>query len=333
MTFMRRMMNHWKIIAGVAGMVCLVGIVAWAMRQNTKGWDRSTRIARAAQRVARETLTVTPLADDASFESAQAALVEAAVAGAHEENRADLAGAARAAIGLVRAWSSGDPDAYLAWARRHDMALPPGLPIYQSWDHDQYARSYRGVVGKPMPVGISIERFYQDYFTAYFARWRGALQPVSLAVDPTAVIARLARLTHWSETVNAEAAIEANPLGSDFWYGAISYGGLMLLWPRDTLPAESDESAATPVQNNERMIGSLNDAKRLIFDPIIRARGSVLAAEVHLVFRSQTGLFVPITVWLRQRPEDGVWQTTGFAMNNVDGDVGVLPAYASPPPF
>jgi len=323
---------RWRL-AGIAAVSLAAAALLWLDHRASTYTDRtSRRVALEAQRLARQTLAVAPLADEASFARAEAALVATAASRAADDaEREAIAGAVRTAVGLVRAWSSGDPDVYLAWAGEHGMSLAPGLPIFGAWRRELYAQFYEAVVGRSMPASIPMERFFRDYFSAYFARWGGALQPAEIAVDPVAVIARVDPLTHWSETISTDADVDANPLGGDFWLGRIVYGGMMLVWPDDTLPAGGADER-TRVEGDRWVIGTLHDAKRLMFDSIIREHGEVLAAEVRLVYRGGSGVYVPLAVWLRRRPRDGMWQPTGLSLNNVDGSVGVLPgvAYAAP---
>lgn len=320
------------VALGAALLIVLVLLTGWAF--STYG---APRIASSAVRIARETqrtasaFPTASLIDRTGFEEAYETLTlaEAARRSEPQDAEAPWREAVRAALEFLWGWSVGDPDQYLRWGRDHGMNLPGGFPIYQSWTMDVYAARYLDVVGRPMPENMSFETYYRDYFTSYFTRIGAALRPVGVAVDPRAMLVNTAKFTHWSEYITTDPDQQAGGLGAEFWLGKIGYSGMMMLWPEEAIPTLERDDPSTARWE----IGTINDARRLLFDPVIREYGSVLAAEVRLVYLSETGISVPVVIWMKQRPSDGIWRVDGMGISNVDSSVGVLKAPAYAPPF
>lgn len=318
--------SNRRLLAIASALVGLIAVLLawWLVPGGGSGiTPDAKRIAQAFQRTSSR-FPVADLTDQ--FELAYETLIDFEASRRSETAgvSSDWQGAVRTALECLQAWSSGNPEVYLQWARQCGRELPPGFPIYQVWTMDVYAARYKGVVGHPMPDGISFESYFHDYYTAYFDRLGGALRPRSVAIDPQALIVNTAVMRHWSEVVNVDVDAQPGGLGGNFWLGRIAYSGMMMLWPEEVIPETEDRMWR---------IGTLNDTKRLLFDPFIRKYGSVLAAEVRIVYESESGVYVPIAIWLRQRPADGIWRIDGLAISNVDSDVGVLSGHAYAPPF
>jgi|GEM_PF-4900173 len=323
-----------RLVIILALAVVAVTIGAWLAIPHVRLSPHIKTVARRVQRVAREfavkQLAAAPTDAQATVESLASQLVQALAREQNDDkaNEALERDVLRVVVGLLQAWSTSDPDVYLAWADAHGMALPSKLPAYQAWNMTLYRNQHRGVVGREAPATITPEEYFRAYFRAYFQRMQGALRPAAVSIEPNSAELRVQRYTHWGDEINSET-IE-NGLGGEFWYGQIGYSGMALTWPKSVL---ADQSAKTDDADMWR-IGTLNDAKRMLFQPLLdQGGGSFLAAKVMLVYRSATGLNVPLTVWLAQRPTDQTWFTTGLAISNVDSDAGVLPGHAYMPPF
>lgn len=319
--------RHWVLSTVAVAILAIVVFLRWSI---SHVYYPDAYMARSAQQIA-DRFQTEQLSEPLSVAHAAEVLISAEAARRGEAPDADSPwrGALRTALDWLSVWSAGDPDRYIEWMNDHGSGMPAGFPIWHVVDMDFYAKFYQFVVGKPMPESITIDEYFRDYYKAYFARMRGALRPERVAIDPKAVVVNTMEYTHWSDRFDTDEDAQPDGLGSSFWIGRVAYSGMPLLWPKrmiSTIKTVEGEPA-------QWRLGSLNELHKEYSGPMIDEFGSVLNAEIRFVYRGATGVNVPTTVWLRQQPDNDVWQITGLSISNVDSDMGVTPDHPYLPPY
>lgn len=315
-------MIRWAERRTVWWLVALVGVIAAGILVSPLLTGERTaasayRYARAAQEQARAFETA-PLADPSSFESAVERLVhaEAQRRGERPESAA-WAGAVRLAMEFLRVCATGDPEVYAQWARSCGKELVGAFPILGAENMAMYADQYRAVVGRALPTDATPADYFRDYFTAYWCRGGGELRPASVAVDVRAVEVKTKTFTHPDDYI--PGGVRGDGLGPTFWVGGITTAGMMLWWPARVIGPDGR------VRVNPRGPGAPTkyDVQQALYGSYIERYGAVEAARVSLVYRSQTGINVPIKVVCILRPDDRRWEILGVRVSNVGQDVGV----------
>lgn len=315
-------MIRWAERRTVWWLVALVGVIAAAILVSPLLTGKRTaasayRYARAAQEQARAFETA-PLGDPSSFESTVQRLVQA-----ESQRRGDRpesaawAGAVRLAMEFLRVCATGDPEVYAEWARSYGKELVGVFPIWGAENTAMYADQYRAVVGRVMPPDATPADYFRDYFTAYWRRGGGELRPASVAVDAEAVEVKTRVFTHPDDYI--PGGTRSDGPGPLFWVGGITSAGMMLWWPARAIGPDGQ------ARLNHAGPGAptVYDVQRALYGSYIDRYGAVEAARVNLVYRSQTGVSVPVETICILRPDDRRWEMIGVRVSNVGQDVGV----------
>ena len=309
-------------------MVAVAAVVVAVAGLGQRMSESVARYAEAAQRVG-ETMAVEPLGDEVAYDRAAGRLLDAEAARRGDDPATTVwRGAVVRALEYLRVCSTADAGVYAEWAELNRMSVPGAWPVWGAFRPEFYAARYADAVGAPMPAGISPRAYFDAYFEAYWRRAGGEFRPASIAVDPRSIEVRLQTFRHWGDYI--DGAARADGLGAEFWQGGIGAAGMMLWWPERALPGPDDDDV---VPGDLWRLGGVHDVQKRLYGGLIERRGAVQAARVMLVYRSATGINVPMTFFLIRRPSDGGWEICGLSMANVGSDVGVGSAPLLGPPY
>jgi hypothetical protein len=321
-------------IARAVALGVIAGVVAFVIidRPRRRTSPNAFRYARESQQVA-STFPIVPLEDGPALEQAVTDLITA------EHNRhtqtafsldssrliTSWDGAVMVCVEYLRACSTGRANAYSTWATGQGKVLPQRLPDWGPYTRTFLGDRFKSVVGRTMPGNITPADYFAQYFESYWMRSGSELRPAFLASSIQAIEVKPAVFAHFGDVIGSDPRKDG--LGSSFWIGGVTIGGMMFWWPERVLreqPAFLHGDGSVPR-------ASILDVQRTLLEPLIRAHGSIDAVRVMLVYRSASDINVPTHFFLIRRPVDNQWELIGLHFSNVGADVGVGTRLLEPP--
>lgn len=323
----------WLTRGAILGVVAAIVAVVVVDFLRPRVSSNALTYARAAQELAAP-LPVVPLHDSNALEGAVSALVDAEVSrlntssalAADMRSAGDLHDAVQVCVRFLQVCASGRAGDFEQWAATQRKLLPPAMPAWGPYTHDWYVDRFTEVVGRRPAEPLEPQAYFLEYFNAYWSGTGAELRPEALVSDPSVIEIKTASFTHWGDFIGASSRTDG--LGATFWTGGVTIGGLMLWWPERVI-AEAPPfliGAETPKR------ASILDIQKALFDPFIKAHGSIDAARVMLLYRSTRGINVPAHFFLIRRP-DGGWEMTGLHLCNIGSEVGVGSRRLEPPVY
>ncbi|MBL8747123.1 MAG: hypothetical protein JNK58_12310 [Phycisphaerae bacterium] len=260
-----------------------------------------------------------PLADAAEFDRAADRLIAAEASRRSEtSDPVDWPGAVRLSLAFLKVCAAGDASAYERWAyETQGKVMPPEFPTWGPYSRDTYATRFQIIVGDAMPGAIRPDEYFRRYFEAFWTRGGSEMRPSAVAIDPQAIEVKTVRFSHWGDAVGP--ATRRDGLGPMFWFGGIGGAAIPFLWPERVLLRSGEAIEQSRIFSG----GTTHDRVRLLFGNLIERSGQLHAARIHLVYRGETGICIPVNFLLIQRPDDGQWEMIDFVINNIGADVGV----------
>ena len=315
-------------IAATAGLMMLVALylaVSAALYYNRT--DLSEKYAIEFQETASE-MPAVQLDDKASMQQAAGSLIAAEVgrrerstgegvaqgpgAGLDGGLQADWTEAVRIAVEYLRLASEADPQAYRAWLESRGRRLFSSPPEYAFFTPEYYQNTLEYLNERIPEVKIDVDDFFDQYYYGCWRLFDGAYRPASLVSEPQAIEVHVQQIEHWSAHI--ENRLRPDGLGGVFWDAANGPISMTLSAPEYVFTRDESDDAGTRAIEPE--LDPARDLQRRFVEPLFDGRSEVLACRVRLVYRSETGLHVPISFNFVANQEGG-WVLLDIFVTNV----------------
>jgi len=294
-------------IAATAGLVVLVALYLGVSAALYFGrTDLSTKYAIEFQETASE-MPAVRFDDKASIEQAAGSLIAAEVgrrergpaegvaqgpgAGLGGGLQADWTEAVWIAVEYLRLASEADSRAYRAWLGSRGRRLFSSPPEYGFFTSEYYKNTLEFVNERVPEVRVDTDDFFDQYYYGCWRLYDGAYRPASLVTEPHAIEVHVQQIEHWS--ANIENRLRPGGLGGVFWDAANGFMSMTLSAPEYVFAHGDNGDDGTLAIEHE--LDPARDLQRRFVEPLFDGRSEVLACRVRLVYRSETGLPVPIS--------------------------------------